>query len=343
MKQERIGTIIHGALGDCYEQLCAIGEMKKSDSSKKWIGFFAVPNRLSAMTHFDLGMLDEIHPASLIQEVEVDRFYQFQINDMELRAEIIDPLPAGVRSKFDFATNIKPWSFVRAHDFRKSGLALSLSKAGKSYLPVCMASNEVDPHLFRDKPTVGYLWRCRGKAAYMSSWGQRSEEWILQTKSELFRRLIEGYDAHIIVAGMGKNRERIASVSESVKETGAFVQGEYLAKVTDCELDIPKANVTYLKGLGFAAEMEIMSRCDILIMMPSGFSEALWMRRTVPVIVVDPPPSYLTRLWYNRMPLFDNHRPAYAFYNTFVRHTADNVLQFLEAQKLMSKGTKTGE
>jgi hypothetical protein len=335
VNHERIGTVIHGALGDCYEQLCAIGEMKRADPSKRWIGFFAVPNRLSAMTHLDMNMLDEVYPASAIEQVEVDRFYQFQINDIELRNEVIDRLPTGVRTKFDFTTNIKPWTFIRSHDFRESGLALSLSQQGQSYVPLCMEKNGLDQELFRQKFTVGYLWRHRPKGGFITARGQRPKEWILQTKSELFRKLIEQHNAHIIIAGMNKNKEAVGSIPESVKQMGAFVQGEYLAKYTESELDIPEKSTTYLKGLGYAAEMEIMSRCDLLLMMPSGFSEALWMRRTVPVILMDPPPAYMARLWYHRMPLFDNYLPSYAFFNTFVPHTAGNVLAFLRRKKLL--------
>jgi len=335
VNQERIGTILHGALGDCYEQLCAIGEMKRADPSKRWIGFFAVPNRLSAMTHFDLNMLDEVYSATAIEQVEVDRFYQFQIKDIELQNEVVDRLPPKVREKLAFTSNRKPWIFLRSHDFRKSGLALSLSEQGQDYVPVCMTNNGLKPEVFRQKFTVGYLWRHRSGGGFIGAQGQRSKEWILQTKSELFRKLIEQYNAHIIIAGMNKSKETVEDIPKSVKETGVFVEGEYLAKFTDSELNIPKEHATYLKGLGFAAEMEIMARCNLLVMMPSGFSEALWMRRTVPVILVDPPPAYMARIWYHRMPLFDNRRPSYAFYNTFVRHTAENVLKFLRKQKLL--------
>jgi hypothetical protein len=333
ISQERIGTVLHGALGDCHHQLCAIRKLKQANPNQKWIGFFAVANRLAAMEHFDLSMLDEIHLASSIPRVPVDRFHQFQVHDVELRQEVIDPLPETFKRKFDLRAHHKPWHAIREHDFSQSGLELPLSQKGRDYVPVCMEQNGIDPDVFKRKRVIGYLWRHRGVNGGREVYGQRSQSWIHRTKSELFQNLIRDLDAHLIVAGMKRD---VGRVPDGVKHEAAFVEGEYRAKFADCELDICKDRVTYLKGLGFAAEMEIMSRCHLLLMMPSGFSEPLWMRRTVPVILMDPPPMYMARIWYNRMPLFDNRRPSYALYNSFIPHTAKNVIRFLGMQGLLN-------
>jgi len=326
-------------LGDCYEQLCCIRELKRANPSQQWIGFFAVPNRLAAMQHFQLDMFEEVHSATNISRVPVDGFFQFQIRDAELRRDVIDRLPPEVRARFDFRHNWKPWGFIRRHDFNRCGMALPLSQQGRNYLPLCMKYNEISTDLFRRHFTVGYLWRYRAPGGFIATHGQRSADWILRTKSELFRQLIESCNAHILVAGMGKNSET-SILPPQIRERGAFVEGEYRAKFTEAVLDVPRERVTYLKGLGFAAEMEIMAQCDLLLMMPSGFSEALWMRRTVPVVLVDPPPAYVARLWLYRMPLFNHRSLAYAIHNTFVPHTANHLLRFLRKHGLLQKRSR---
>lgn len=338
MQKKRIGTIIHGALGDCYEQLCAIKLLK--NHGERWIGFFVVKERLDAMKHFNIDMLDETYMVSDIANVEIDYFFQFQIKDMELQEYVFSKISHKIRSKFDFTVNIKPWQIIRTHDFRKEGLKLELSETGKDYLPVCMNHNLLSESTFQGRITVGYLWRYRtGRGAAIKPYFQRPKEWILKTKTELFNKLIAEYNAHIIIAGMNKNISGSPVADSDVLKNGAVRTGEYKAKYATEILDIPSANCTYLKGLGYAAEMEIMSRCSFLIMMPSGFSEPLWMRRDVPVVAVDPPPDYILRLTYNRVPFFNNLEPKYFIYNAFKAHTADNVMRFLKSIKILpSKG-----
>ena len=159
MKQKIIGTIVHGALGDCYEQLCAIKILRASDKSAKWIGFFAVKERLAAMRHFELNMLDEVYLADAITTVNVDKYFQFQINDIELRRDVIDQLSANIKNKFDLTKNIKPWHAIRSRDYNKSNLELDLSQIGKDYLPICAKESSVDMDMFGKRVTIGYLWR----------------------------------------------------------------------------------------------------------------------------------------------------------------------------------------
>ena len=163
---------------------------------------------------------------------------------------------------------------------------------------------------------------------------QRSKDWIMRTKSELFRKLIDKYGARILICGMNKKENAIKYIPEDIRMRAGFVEGEYRSKFAEDRLDLPEDRCVYLKGIGYAAEMEIMSRCDLLIMMPSGFSEALWMKRKAPVIIVDPPPDYVLKLAYNRMPLFNNNELRYFYYNNFIKHSAENVIDFLEKQKL---------
>ncbi|APG26454.1 hypothetical protein A7E78_00370 [Syntrophotalea acetylenivorans] len=323
----RVGTIIHGALGDCYEQLCCL-KLWKKNKDVKVVGFFAVKDRMLAMLNYDLDMLDEVWPATEIENVNVDYFYQYQIRDYELNKFLLDDLPDKIREKFDFKRNIKPWSFIRRHDFHSSGIKLNLSESGKKYLPICMENNDIDKSIFDEKFTVGYLWRYRSGGA-IKPYFQRPKDWVLKTKSELFNHVINKYNAHVFVCGMAK--EESFRVNNDLDEAGV-VAGEYLSKYANDRLDLPESNCTYLKGLGYAAEMEIMSRCDLLIMMPSGFSEPLWMMQKTPVVMLDPPPVYTAKLFWNRMPLFDNKSLKGAIFNSIVPHTAKNVISYLEGR-----------
>ncbi len=332
--KKRVGTIIHGALGDCYEQLCSIKKIKKDNES--WIGFFAVDNRLDAMKHYKLDMLDEVYLADKITEVDIDYFYQFQINDPELKEKILDKLPINIRRKFK--KHNLPWNIIEKHNFARSGLSLDLSEIGKRYLPICMKENNIDPSIFDKKVTIGYLWRYRTKKGAIKGFFQKSEKQIIKTKSDLFNKLIEIYDAHILICGM--NKQSISTLTDNIKNKGAFVNGEHNAKYTTKSLNIPSESCTYLKGIGFAAETEILSKCDLVIGMPSGFTEVLWMKRKNPVILSDPPPHYLLKLWKNKMPLFDNNKLTYKIYNTFTKQTAKKVIRFINKQGFLKNKQK---
>ena len=338
LDMKTIGTIIHGALGDCYEQLCAIRNIRKSDkyNDTRWVGFFAAQERLNAMKHFDLEMLDEIHLASNISSIDIDIFYQFQIFDGELQRDIISKLPDHLKLKFDLTHNIKPWNVIKQHDYHKAPLELCLSAIGKEYLPINAHENLVDMDMFGKRVTIGYLWRYRSPGGAIKPYFQKSKNWIIHTKSELFKHLIKKHDAHIIICGMKKDKTHHALISKETLDKAGFVEGEYRAKCADYALDLPDNKCTYLKGLGFAAELEMISKCDIIFTMPSGFSEALWMKRPSSVLLIDPPPDYLIKIGYNRMPLFNNLIPSYMMFNNFTTHTVNNVMDFIAKKGLLA-------
>ena len=305
LENKIIGTIIHGALGDCYEQLCAIKILRHNLVNSKWIGFFAVKDRMIAMQNYNLDMLDEVYFFTDIVNISVDTFYQFQIDDDELKSTVIYSLPDNVRNKFDFSHNIIPWSIIKNFDYSRNGLKLNISNIGQENLRCCFSANNIDLSIFKDKFTVGYLWRYRKFGGAIKPYFQKSIDSILKNKSDLFNKLISQYNAHIIVAGMSyeEGNEEI----RNIRIKGGVVQGEIKSKFSTYKLNIPRKNVTYLKGLGYASEMEIMSYCDIIIVMPSGFSEPLWMRREKPVFLVDAPLHYIMKLYINGMPFFKDN------------------------------------
>jgi hypothetical protein len=253
--------------------------------------------------------------------------------DPELQCNVIAKFDNVLRNRFDFKNNIKPWDIIKKHNFSKNSLELKLSVGGLQYLSECEKINGVDQNVFLKKKTVGYLWRHRASNEAVDPFGQRTKEWILETKSALFRQLIKDYNAHIIIAGMGR-KDSVSDLKNALDVSG-FLPGEYKIKYTDSSLDLPQESCTYLKGIGYAAEIEIMSRCDLLLMMPSGFSEILWMKQKNPVLLLDSPPAYLLKLMRYRMPFFNNNKFNYFCFNNFTKHTARNVVFFIRGEGLL--------
>jgi len=68
----------------------------------------------------------------------------------------------------------------------------------------------------------------------------------------------------------------------------------------------------------------------LLITMPSGFSEPLWMRKRQPVIIIFPPFEYLLRLWKHKMPFFNHATLAGKWFNTFTFHSTNKVLSYIK-------------
>jgi len=330
---KRIGTILHGALGDCYEQLCAIKIMRSSKPGTRWIGFFAVKDRMTAMSHYSMDMFEEVYLADEIGNIKIDEFYQFQIRDIELNKGVLDHLPDEERRKFDFNRNILPWHTLKSFDYAKGSMKLELSDLGKKYMTECCKLNQVSDELFLSKFTVGFLWRYRSKGGAVNPLFQRSKEWILRSKGELFNELINKYNAHIIIAGMNKKQEQSDDLFQARGKAGVVV-GEHNSKFANETLDIPSPGCTYLKGLGYAAEMEIMARCDVLLLMPSGFSEPLWLRASNKVLIIDPPPVYMAKIILHRMPFFNCNRFSYLIFS-LIPHTSKNVINFLKLKSLI--------
>jgi len=327
---KRIGSIIHGALGDCYEQILCLKQFKQAHPDCSLIVFFAVENRLRAFRHFDLSMFAEIHTVQHIHDITVDEFYQFQIHDKELREQVLDKLDVNTKQKFDFSINRLPWHVLKDVDYSSHGLDLPLSDFGKDYLKFANQVNQVDEQVFKKKFTVGFLWRYRQKGK-IDSMGQYPLWIVRKNLDNLLMRLVDNYDAFIFACGMNRGVLEKLDYYEEIVETAGLALGERLNTFADFKFSVDEKNITYLNGVGFAAEMEILSLCDLIIAMPSGFSEPLWMKQKQPVVLVFPPLEYLAKLWRWRAPFFDNHTWKGRWYNTFTFHSAKTVLRHLQA------------
>lgn len=325
----RIGTIIHGALGDCYEQLLCLQKFKTANSNVTLIGFFAVESRYRAFLHYDLSFFDEIYFADQICHVDVDNYYQFQIRDEELQADIISKLPSSEISKFDVSSNLLPWRILKLHDYKEFPLSLNLSSKGLKYLDFIKEIHCINDDCKKIK--IGFLWRHRKKG--LNSFGQYPKHIIKKHVSELMNYFVKEHNAHIYVCGMGAGNLKELDCYQRVVDEGGIALGEHKWKFDEELLDIEDKSVTYLMGTGYAAEMEIMSQCDALITMPSGFSEPLWMKSPHKVVMVFPPYEYLLKLWRHNVPFFDNYAWGGKKFNTFTFHSANNILKYLANHK----------
>jgi len=332
----RIGTILHGALGDVYEQALSFRLLHEEFKDHQLIAFFAKQDRLEAFKHFKLDMFDEIHPASKLETTNIDIFKQFQIKDIELKNDILDNLPRGISNKFDLNKNWLPWTVLRNHNFNKHPVKLELSEEGISSFKAVLEETGLTEELFDNEFTVGYLWRYRasGPQSAVKPYLQKPKKAILESKSKLFSSLIKKHNARIIIAGMGKDLSFDRNLESSRKDAGVL-EGEINSKFASEKLDINSNRVTYLKGLGYAAEMEIIARTDLQILMPSGFSEPVWFRNTKRTLIVDAPPVYLLKMLKYRMPIFNNKNLWSFIYNNFNSHKACSILSEIKRRKLL--------
>lgn len=317
-----VGSILHGAYGDYYNQLVSLKHLKRQNPAQRLILFFASEHRRKELGVFDLSFADEIHPVKALTDIPVDRFFQFQVRDEELREEVLAHLPHEILTKIDPRTNRKPWSILRKIDFSDPEAEIGLSEEGRERLPDCYRENELDEVDFESQFTVGFLWRYRGAGGAISPRFMPSEEFVRESMAALLSRLIEQYDARVLVCGMNvkvtdENRFRID------------------AKYSESDLGLDPTRCRYLKGLSWGLELEIVRRCSLCLLMPSGFSEALWMKRRRATVMVSPPPDYVMRLLWNRMPLFNVLKPRELFFESRLPHTPTRVMQYLTRANLL--------
>jgi hypothetical protein len=291
---KRIGSIVHGAYGDYFEQLLCLKHYKQLDSAFTLVVFFASESRLRELQVFDLSFIDEIHLADSINDVYVDEFIQYQVKDQELIEGVLSKARPDVLSKIGCDINLKPWKTLRSIDFSDQRNDIGLSSEGKSRLKDCFIHNEIPEDLFSRRKTIGFLWRHRGPKGAISPVMQVSEQGARISAEEILSGFIERENAYAIISGIGVQK------TESNKN-------RIDAKYSPVPLDVDPENSTHMKGFNWGLELEIMSRCDVCIVMASGFSEALWVKRQGGrgMVLINTPPHYLLKAVYNRMPLFD--------------------------------------
>jgi hypothetical protein len=290
-----VGSVLHGAYGDYYEQAVCLKHYRQSLPDVRLKLFATSLHRLNALRALDFSWADCFEPHTEISAHHVDRLFQFQVRDRELRAELLPVLPARLLRDLDDRPNRLPWHYLRSILPLAPDQQLNLSGFGQSILPNVMRENGIDPQLF-DRPTIGFLWRHRSSGGAIKAGFQFDARQLVAKYSGMFRRLIDTYGCHVLICGMKVQR---------TKENMYRIDAKY----PEYGLDLPEASSTFLKGLSWPLELEILGRCTLCVVNPSGFSEALWIKRGGGVILLDPPPHYLAKILWHRAPLFNLQQP----------------------------------
>ncbi len=295
MKPRIVGSILHGAYGDYYEQAICLKHFRLTHPDTRLKLFAASPHRLNELSVLDWSFAECFEHWAAIPDERIDEFFQFQAHGSELR-EVLAALPAAVRRKVDERTNRLPWRYLRSLLPLPPELKLGLSEAGRDRLPEIMRANSLSDAML-EGPTVSFLWRHRTASSFIRPFLQQSAEALVQKYSRVLRRAIETLGCRVLICGM----------KVKTTETNRY---RVDAKFPEFGLDLPAETAFHLKGLSWAIEMEIASRATVCMGHPSGFTEALYLRRGGNVMLVDPPPHYLLKLLRHRMPFFDHLTPA---------------------------------
>lgn len=160
-----LGSILHGAYGDLYEQAICLKHYAANHPDVELKLFAATKIRLESFraldlsfaTVFDLWTEIENHP-------DISRFLQFQIFDGELNRDILNKLPGSVLAKFDRTRNLLPWVYMRKNRLAPppERYKLTLSELGLRELDKVVLASGL-PEEVRSKPTITFLWRYRFK------------------------------------------------------------------------------------------------------------------------------------------------------------------------------------
>jgi len=314
-----VGSILHGAYGDYYWQATCLKLLAQRNPAVRIRLYGAAPARMEALRQFDLSFADSFEPwQALLGGPAPDEFLQYQVQDPDLTRDVLGQLPPEILARLDRQRNRVFYRDLRPHWPLGPKDRLRLSPAGLQETERVMRACGLGPDFFARRPTLAFLWRYRRSTSAISPLLQPPEEECVRKYSEAFGRLIENYDCHVLATGMklvtdDTNRKRVD------------------AKFATYGLDLPPERCTYLKGLGWAADLEILSRCTVAAGMASGFSEALDAHRGGGVLLLDPPIVYALKMLKYRIRLFGHMEARGSWWIWSRHHTADRIYQRLAA------------
>lgn len=298
MAKQIVGSILHGAYGDLYEQALCLKHYAATHPEIELRLFAATQTRLEAFRVLDLSFAScFVMWSEIEQQPEIERFFQFQIQDGELKADVLAQLSPATLAKMDRERNELPWTYMRENRLipEPEAFRLTLSAQGSVELDQVAAENGIRPEIW-ERPTISFLWRYRKGAGAISSFGQKSEQAMVAGYSAMFRRLIDRFGCHVLVCGMNV---------VTTDANRALTDNKY----PSFGLQLPAEHVTYMQGLSWPLELELASRAAAACGHTSGFTEGLWLKRGRDMVLMDAQPHYLAKAAYHRMPLFHLHRP----------------------------------
>ncbi len=283
-------SIIHGAYGDCYEQLICLKALARARPGWKLRLYFASPSRLAQFSYLDLGFAEGLYPVEALEhhDREVAAFWQFQVRDPELNSQVLPRLPQRLRRMLEDYPQLLPWRMLRRMLPLKPGEQLKLNEKGRAALRLMRRAYGLEG---LRGPTIGFLWRYRRPGGFIRPLVIRPQHYFRRRYSRVLTRVVQATGAHVIVCGMNPYR---TSQDPAVTDN----------KFPGFGLVLPRGKCTYLAGLNWVVELEILAQCTLCAANASGFSEGLWIRRGGGVVLLDPPAMYLARLVRHRMPMF---------------------------------------
>lgn len=318
-----IGSILHGAYGDYYEQAVCLRHLAATRPGTRLELFFASEHRRRELEVLDWSFAESLHAWTEFPAVALDEVVQFQVGDDELGPQVLDKLPPEAQARIDRRHHRLPWHTLRRILPLPPQLQLGLSDAGRAKMRAILAGAGVGQDVFAARPTVAFLWRQRAAGGYIRELRPKDPQALAAKYSRALRRLIDAWGCHVFVAGMNvkttdENRHRVD------------------AKFAEFGLDLPAAHATHLPGASWGAELEIACRCDLVVGNPSGFTEAAYVRRPGDVLLLDPPLHYLAVMTRHRMPLFDYLTPG-GFARAWLPHDEDRIVRWI-SRRLARRG-----
>jgi hypothetical protein len=306
-----VGSILHGAYGDYYEQALCLKHFRKNHPDTEIRLFAASESRLRELSVLDFSFAESFTHWTTLVDQEIDDFLQFQLGDEELERDVLRQLPERMQALIRRGGKRRPWSYLRSIVPLGKGDQLGLNEAGRARLIEVMRENGICEETFQS-PTVGFLWRHRRPGRAVKPWFQAPAPVLVRKYSAVLRSLVEGFGCRVIVGGMK---------IETTEENRARTDNKY----PEFGLDLPEDSAVYLKGLSWPLELEIMSRCNVCLVNASGFSEALFLRDPEKTILADPPFHYKLKILGHRMPLFEQTTPR-GFHHIWLKKHSERWL-----------------
>ena len=189
MAKTVIGSILHGAYGDLYEQATCLKHYVDSHPQVELKLFAATEVRFQSFSVLDLSFASSFELWTEIENhPQIDSFFQFQVFDRELNNSVLSKLSAAILAKIDREHNHLPWNYLRDHKLIPTPprFQLSPSPSGFTELQNVIDGNAIPPAIW-SKPTVNFLWRYRGPGT--RSHPQLRPEARGKTPRRLFPRL----------------------------------------------------------------------------------------------------------------------------------------------------------